>query len=65
MTWKLPVLNFKEIIDGAINEKHALQNYQNECGPEYNIFLLIVLVQFFNKTRGFLQQVLLFWTLFY
>ena len=25
------------IIDGEINEKHALQIYQNECGPGYSI----------------------------
>ena len=24
------------IIDGEINEKHALQIYQNECGPGYS-----------------------------
>ena len=24
------------IIDGEIDKKHALQNYQNECGPGYN-----------------------------
>ena len=24
------------IIDGEIDEKHALQNYQNECGPGYS-----------------------------
>ena len=23
------------IIDGEIDKKHALQNNQNECGPEY------------------------------
>ena len=23
------------IIDGEIDEKHALQNYQNKCGPGY------------------------------
>ena len=36
VTWKLPVLNFKEI-DDEIDEKHALQIYQNKCGPEYNV----------------------------
>ena len=24
------------IIDGEIDKKHALQIYQNECGPKYN-----------------------------
>ena len=24
------------IIDGEIDEKHALQNYQNKCGPGYS-----------------------------
>ena len=24
------------IIDTEIDEKHALQNYQNECGPRYS-----------------------------
>ena len=23
------------LFDGEIDEKHALQNYQNECGPGY------------------------------
>ena len=26
------------IIDGEIDEKHALQNYQNECGPGYKLY---------------------------
>ena len=29
------------IIDGEMDEKHALQNYQNECGPGYNVIGLI------------------------
>ena len=28
------------IIDGEIDEKHALQNYQNECGPGYSVKIL-------------------------
>ena len=27
------------IIDGEIDEKHALQIYQNNCGPGYNIII--------------------------
>ena len=37
---KIPCDKFQEnllIIDGEIDEKHALQNYQNECDPGYRL----------------------------
>ena len=33
------------IIDGEIEEKHALQLYQNECGPGYSKIFEMFLIE--------------------
>ena len=39
------------IIDREIDEKHALQNYQNECGPGYSLVILKFFFVFFSGFR--------------
>ena len=40
---KIACAKFQEnwfIIDREIDERHALQNYQNKCGPGYNLIII-------------------------
>ena len=45
-------------IDGEIDEKHALQNYQNECGPGYKL-LLFALVGHMTLTLELMDTILI------